>query len=136
MVHIALAKKIYIYLLTYLFIYLFIYLLIYLFIYLFLLELTWCATYEKGPYAICGQRKLRSACASAQSYLGIFCLSTHTTVSTDYVSGQRRPRSACVMHKGCFRALRIIWCGYSLEASLKTYGYLLETPLQNLMGTH
>ena len=29
-----------------------------------------------------------------QSDLDIFCLSTYTTVSIDFVSGQRRPRSA------------------------------------------
>ena len=34
-------------------------------------------------------------CASVLSNLGIFCLSEHTTVSIDSVSGQRRPRSAC-----------------------------------------
>ena len=40
-----------------------------------------------------------------QSNLGIVCSSTYTTVSTDSVSGQRRPRSACAyapMH-------RLIW---------------------------
>ena len=40
-------------------------------------------------------RRSRLACASVQSNLGIFCMSTYTTVSTDSVSGQRRPRSAC-----------------------------------------
>ena len=33
--------------------------------------------------------------ASLQSNQGIFCLSIYTTVSTDSVSGQQRPRSAC-----------------------------------------
>ena len=37
----------------------------------------------------------RSVFASVQSNLGIFCLLTYTTVSTDSVSGQQRTRSAC-----------------------------------------
>ena len=37
----------------------------------------WCTTHEKGPYAICGQRRSGSACASAQYNLGIFCWSVY-----------------------------------------------------------
>ena len=51
---------------------------------------------KKGPHAICGQCRSRSACPSVQSNLGIFCWSIYTTVSTDSVSRQRRHRSACV----------------------------------------
>ena len=54
-----------------------------------------CATHEKGPYVFCRQRRSRSACTSVQPNLGIFSLSTYTTVSTHSVSRQRRPRSAC-----------------------------------------
>ena len=53
-----------------------------------------CAPHEKDPYAICGQR-MPISCASMPSNLGIICSSTYTTVSTDSVSVQRRPRSAC-----------------------------------------
>ena len=55
----------------------------------------WCAAHKKGPYAICGQRRSRSLCTSVLSNLGIFCLSTYTSISTDTVSRQWRPRSAC-----------------------------------------
>ena len=56
---------------------------------------TWCTTHEKCPYAFCGQRRSGSACAYVQSNMGIFCLTTYTTVSTDSVSRQWRLRSAC-----------------------------------------
>ena len=43
-----------------------------------------CAAHEKGPYAIYGQSRSRSA--SVQSDLGISCSSTYTSVSIDSVS--------------------------------------------------
>ena len=48
---------------------------------------------------------------SMQSDLDVLCSSTFTTVSTDFASGQRRPRSACIdrkLHKDTFPALCII----------------------------
>ena len=55
----------------------------------------WCTTHKKGPYAFWGQCRSRSPCASMQSNMDTFCSSTNTTVSTDSVRGQQRPRSAC-----------------------------------------
>ena len=55
-----------------------------------------CPTHKKGPYANCRQHRSRSACASVQSDLGILCSSTYTTVSTDSVSKQWWPKSACI----------------------------------------
>ena len=55
----------------------------------------WCGMQEKGPYAIRRQCMSRSVCTSVQSNLGIFHSSTYTTVPTNSVSGQWRPRSAC-----------------------------------------
>ena len=74
----------------------------------------WCTAWQKGPYAICGQHSSRSACASVQSNLGIFCLSIYTNLFTDSVYGKRRPRliRACIvpnLQKGPFHALCIIW---------------------------
>ena len=45
-----------------------------------------CAMHEKDPHAVCGQISSRSSCKSVQSNLGIFCLLTYTTESTDFVS--------------------------------------------------
>ena len=62
---------------------------------------------------------LRKACISLQSDLAIPSSSTYPTISIDSVSGQRRPRSACVkrrliracvvrkLHKSPVLALRI-----------------------------
>ena len=56
-----------------------------------------CATLEKCPYTICGQRRFRSACAFVQSDLSNLCSLTYTIVSIDSVSGQWRPWSACAL---------------------------------------
>ena len=55
----------------------------------------WCTTHEKGPYVICGQRRPRSACAYAQTDLGLHCLLTEGMDTVVYVDEQRMSRSDC-----------------------------------------
>ena len=54
----------------------------------------WCTTWEKGPNAICQQRRSRWACTTVKSDLDILW-STYTTISTESVSRQWRPCSVC-----------------------------------------
>ena len=74
---------------------------------------------KNGPYAICGQRRYRSACASVQSNLGISCLLTDTKVSIDSVSRQCRPEcagwSGHVLFTNCMRALFICCTSYAIN---------------------
>ena len=49
----------------------------------------------KGPLHNADNVQSRSLCTSVQSNLGISCPLTYSTVSTDSVSWQWRPRSAC-----------------------------------------
>ena len=78
---------------------------------------------NNGPCAIYGQRKSRSVCIYVQSNLGIFSLSTYTTVSTESVSRQQQQDQPVLMDNaqadqglhclqityGSFRILHIIW---------------------------
>ena len=68
-----------------------------------------CAMWEKGPYAICKQRRSKWACAFMLPDLQILCFSTYTMVSIDSVSRQGRPRSACALCAG--------WSGPALSAN-------------------
>ena len=52
-----------------------------------------CATNEKGPYAICGQRRTWSACAFAQADQGLRCPLTESMDIVVYVDEQRMSRS-------------------------------------------
>ena len=61
-----------------------------------------CAKHEKGPYALCRQRRSKSVCVFVPSALSNLCLSTYTTVSTDSVSEQLRPNQLVLMR-------RLIW---------------------------
>ena len=91
----------------------------------------WCATHEKGPYTICGQRKSISVIATVQSDLSILYPSTYTTVPMDSVSGQRRPWSVCAYAQAdldlrclqiAFRSLRSICFVNSLHVHVAS-GY-------------
>ena len=53
------------------------------------------AQHRKTALILFANSESRCACAYMQSALDSLCLSTYTTVSIDFVSGQRRPRSAC-----------------------------------------
>ena len=44
-----------------------------------------CAMHKKGPYALCGQRKPRSACAKAQADQGLRCPLTESMDTVVYV---------------------------------------------------
>ena len=55
----------------------------------------WCATHEKGPYAVCGQSRPRSACAFAQAELGLRCPLIASMDTASYVDEQRMLRSDC-----------------------------------------
>ena len=84
----------------------------------------WRTTNKKGLNAICGHHWSRSACAFVPSDLGIFCSLTYTSVSTDSVSGQKRPRACVVhkLHKGPFCTLSIK-CLFSSK-NYASYNYL------------
>ena len=63
-------------------------------------QCAWCLSYDaqhtkRVLIHFCRLRRSRSACTSVQSNLYIFCSLTYTTVSTDFISGQQTPRSAC-----------------------------------------
>ena len=49
-------------------------------------------TFKKGPYAICGQRRSKSACANAQADLGLRCPLTELMDILVYVDEQRMHR--------------------------------------------
>ena len=55
----------------------------------------WCSTHEKGPYAICGQRRPWSACANAQADQGLRCPLTKSMYVTVYVMEHRMSRLDC-----------------------------------------
>ena len=89
-----------------------------------------CNVGKKGPYAICEKQMSRWACASVQSEMDILCLSTYTTVSTDYVRGQWRPywqanQGRCclqVVYKGPFCLLP----SYGIKKLMgKAYSHIL-----------
>ena len=52
----------------------------------------WAVPYENMSSAICGQRRPRSACASPQSDQGLHCLLTELLDTTEYITGEQRPR--------------------------------------------
>ena len=56
---------------------------------------TWCAMYEKSPYAICGQHRPRSACAYAQADQGLLCQLTEPVDTVVYADKQKIPRLDC-----------------------------------------
>ena len=51
--------------------------------------------HEKGPYIICGQCGPRSACADAQTDLGLHCPLTESLATVVYVKNQIMPRLDC-----------------------------------------
>ena len=53
----------------------------------------WCATQEKGPYAICGQRRPWSACAFAQADQGLRCPLKESMDTVVYVDEYRKSKS-------------------------------------------
>ena len=55
----------------------------------------WYATHEKGPYAICGQRRPRSACANAQADQGLRCPLTESVDTVVYVDELRLLKAYC-----------------------------------------
>ena len=54
-----------------------------------------CAKHEKGLYAICGQRRPRSACAYAQADQGLHCPLTESMDTVVHDDEQRMLRSDC-----------------------------------------
>ena len=50
-------------------------------------------THENGPYVICGQSRLRSACDYAQADQGLRCPHTESMDTVVYVDEQRMIRS-------------------------------------------
>ena len=67
--------------------------------------------HEKGPYAVCGQCRPRSACANAQADKSLHCPLTESMDTVVYVDEQRMSRSdctdVCIWHKSLFPTLRI-----------------------------
>ena len=55
-----------------------------------------CATHEKDPYVICGQRRPWSACAYAQADQGPCCPHTESMDMVAYVDEQQMLRSDCM----------------------------------------
>ena len=53
-------------------------------------------THEKGPYALYGQHRPRSACAFAQADLGLRCLISESVDTIVYVDKQRMFGSDCM----------------------------------------
>ena len=88
-----------------------------------------CATWEKGPYAICEQRRSSWACTSMQSDLGILYSLTYTTVSIDSVSGKWMPWSACMIAQ----AYQGLPCPQSAGGPFSCVAHYV---LQILMSTH
>ena len=72
----------------------------------------WCATHEKNPYVICGQRRLWSACANAQADQGLRC---PLTVSMDAVVMSTNRECPDQMN-GCARSSGPLLFGYGIRA--------------------
>ena len=56
----------------------------------------WTTPGENVPSGICGQRRPRSACTSAQSDQGLHCLLTESSDTTECMNGEQRPE--CFAH--------------------------------------
>ena len=82
-----------------------------------------CETVCSG---ICGQRRPRSACASAQSDQGLRCPLTDSLDTTEYMSRAkaRMIRCACAGPRMIWlHILRIFEGAFSLDAAVRTYGW-------------
>ena len=87
-----------------------------------------CATHEKGPYAICGQRRPRSACAFAQADLGLRCPLKESMDAVVCVEEQRTSSSDCTDAHA-----HLDFCSTHMTEGPFSYGAHHTYPLLQLM---
>ena len=73
-----------------------------------------CTTHERGPYAVCGSRRRRSAYANAQADMSLRCPLTESMGTVVYFEEQKMSRpdiwtfAVRIWHKGPFSFVHII----------------------------
>ena len=74
----------------------------------------WASPCEKMSLGICGQRRPRSVCASAQSYLNLYCPLTGSLDTLEYINGEQRYGWFCACAVLSMRILRNFEWTFSL----------------------